>query len=77
MLAQGTRRNEFSPLSGIKSLNYLDNILARQEAQRAGCDDALLLNTLGRLAESTIANLFVQRDGQLLTPPLSEGALPA
>ncbi|WP_332116173.1 aminotransferase class IV [Azorhizobium caulinodans] len=76
MLAQGTRRNEFSPLSGIKSLNYLDNILARQEAHRAGCDDALLLNTQGRLAESTIANLFVQRDGQLLTPPLSEGALP-
>ncbi|GGF56047.1 2-keto-4-methylthiobutyrate aminotransferase [Azorhizobium oxalatiphilum] len=75
-LAQVTRRNEHSPLARIKSLNYLDNILARQEAQRRDCDDALLLNTQGRIAESTIANLFAVRDGALFTPPVSEGALP-
>ncbi|MGU3493829.1 aminotransferase class IV [Xanthobacteraceae bacterium A53D] len=71
-----TRRNEHSPLARIKSLNYLDNILARQEAQARGCDDALLLNTQGRVAESTIANVFAVLDGRLVTPPLAEGALP-
>ncbi|WP_341989818.1 aminotransferase class IV [Azorhizobium sp. AG788] len=71
-----TRRNEHSPLSRIKSLNYLDNILARQEAHTLGADDALLLNTQGRLAESTIANVFLVLDGTLVTPPLGEGALP-
>lgn len=75
-VATVTRRNEFSPLSRIKNLNYLDNILARQEAVRRGADDALLLNTEGRVAESTIANLFIQIDGKWLTPPVSEGALP-
>ncbi len=76
VVAQGTRRNEHSPLSRIKSLNYLDNILARQEAHRRGADDALLLNTQGRIAESTIANVFLVCDGDLVTPPLSDGALP-
>lgn len=76
VIAQVTRRNEFSPLAGIKSLNYLDNILARQEAAARGADDAVLLNTQGRVAETTIANIFVVRGGQMLTPPLSDGALP-
>lgn len=76
VVATVTRRNEHSPLSRIKSLNYLDNILARQEAQRLGADDALMLNTQGRVTESTIANVFLVRDGALLTPPVSEGALP-
>lgn len=76
VIAQGTRRNEFSPLSRIKSLNYLDNILARQEAAARGADDALLLNTLGHVAEATAANLFLRLDGTLVTPPLGDGALP-
>lgn len=76
VVATVTRRNEHSPLSRIKSLNYLDNILARQEAQARGADDALLLNTQGRVAESTIANVFLVLEGALVTPPLSEGALP-
>ncbi|MEP9378974.1 aminotransferase class IV [Aquabacter sp. CN5-332] len=76
VIAQITRRNEFSPLSGIKSLNYLDNILARQEAAARGADDAVLLNTQGRVAETTIANLFVVCGGEMLTPPLGEGSLP-
>lgn len=75
-LSQRTRRNELSPLARIKSLNYLDNIIARQEAAARGYDDALLLNTQGRVAEGTYANLFVILDGHLVTPPLTEGALP-
>jgi branched-chain amino acid aminotransferase len=76
IVAQQTRRNEFSPLSQCKSLDYLDNIIARQEAERAGANEALLLNTKGRLAEATISNLFLVVDGKMITPPLSDGALP-
>ena len=71
-----TRRNEFSPLAGLKSLNYLDAILARQEAALRGYDDALLLNTQGYVAESSVASIFMVIDGQLCTPPISDGALP-
>lgn len=76
VVAQTTRRNEFSPLSGIKSLSYLDNILARQEAASRGVDDALMLNTQARIAETSMANVFVVKDGSVMTPPLHEGALP-
>ena len=76
VVARTTRRNEFSPLSRIKSLNYLDNILARREAEQQGADDALLLNTRDRLAGSTVGNLIVLLDGVLLTPPVEDGALP-
>lgn len=76
IIAKTTRRNEHSPLSRIKHTNYLDNILARREAEAAGADDALLLNTAGRVAESTVANIFVLVDGFMLTPPITDGALP-
>jgi branched-chain amino acid aminotransferase len=76
IIAKSTRRNEHSPLSRIKHTNYLDNILARREAEAAGADDALLLNTAGRVAESTVANIFVLVDGFMLTPPVGDGALP-
>jgi len=76
IIATVTRRNEFSPASRFKTLNYLDNVLARREAERKGADDAILLNSQGRLVESTIANLFLVIDGDVLTPPVSEGALP-
>jgi branched-chain amino acid aminotransferase len=76
IVAHSTRRNEFSPLSGIKSLNYLDSILARREAADQGADDALLLNTQGFVAEATAANLFLIRGGRLLTPAAHHGALP-
>lgn len=75
IVARSTRRNEHSPLSGIKSLNYLDNIIARREAAARAADEALLLNTTGRLAEATIANLFIVLDGALLTPRTADGAL--
>ena len=74
--AVATRRNERSASSGIKSLSYLDNVLARREAERAGADDAILLNTRDRVAEATGANLVVLLDGSLLTPPVEDGALP-
>ncbi|MBB6305860.1 aminotransferase class IV [Xanthobacter tagetidis] len=76
VIAETTRRNELSPLAQVKSLNYLDGILARQEAARRGADDAVLLNTKERVAETTIANLFALIDGALVTPPLADGVLP-
>ena len=76
IIATITRRNEMSPLSGVKSLNYLDNILARQEAATRQADDAVLLNTQGRIAETSIANIFAVIEGRLLTPPMRDGALP-
>ncbi len=75
IVATVTRRNEHSPLSRIKSTNYLDAILAREEARRRNADEALLLNTAGKLAEATAANLFIVRGGQVMTPPFSDGAL--
>ncbi|GBQ27052.1 aminotransferase class IV [Gluconacetobacter sacchari] len=70
------RRDADSPLSRIKSLNYLPNILARLEAEQRGADDALLLNGAGRLAESTVSTVLAARDGHLVTPPVGDGALP-
>jgi branched-chain amino acid aminotransferase len=76
ILARTTRRNEFSPLATIKSLNYLDGILARREATERGADDAILLNTRGRAAETTVSTLFVVLGTRILTPSVAEGALP-
>ncbi len=75
-VATVTRRNEHSPLSRIKALPYLDNVLALSEARAQGADDALLLNTRGTIACATVANVFVIREGRLETPPVSDGALP-
>jgi branched-chain amino acid aminotransferase len=75
-IARTTRRNEHSPLSRLKTTNTLDAILARQEATRRGAGEALLLNTAGRVAEASVANLFIVKRGRLLTPPVAEGALP-
>lgn len=70
-------RNEHGVASRCKSLNYLDNILARSEAEAAGCTDALLLNTSGRLACASAANVFlINSDGEISTPGIEEGALP-
>ncbi|MFI5367222.1 MAG: branched-chain-amino-acid transaminase [Candidatus Binatia bacterium] len=59
----------------IKSLNYLKNILAKIDAQRAGAHEAILLNGAGYIAECTADNLFVVRAGRLLTPSPQDGAL--
>jgi branched-chain amino acid aminotransferase len=71
-----TTRNLHSALNpAIKSLNYLNNILAKIEANNAGCEEAIMLNAEGFVAECTGDNLFILSKGQLLTPPLSAGAL--
>ena len=59
----------------VKSLNYLNNVLAKLEARRAGADEALLLNAAGRVAEAAVANVFAWRDDVLATPPGADGAL--
>jgi branched-chain amino acid aminotransferase len=59
----------------IKSLNYLNNILARIEANNAGVEEAVMLNSDGFVAECTGDNVFLVQKGRLLTPPLSAGAL--
>lgn len=72
----GVPRNEHSPLARVKSLNYLDNVLARRAAEASGADDALLLNTAGDLACASAANLSLLLDGVLVTPSVASGALP-
>lgn len=69
------RRNEGSPLSRIKSLNYLDNVLAQQEAQARGAEEGLMLNNAGRVAGFARGNLFWRQGDRLLTPPLADGVL--
>jgi branched-chain amino acid aminotransferase len=59
----------------IKSLNYLNNILAKIEAINGGCEEAILLNAQGFVAECTGDNIFIIKNGQMFTPPLSAGAL--
>jgi branched-chain amino acid aminotransferase len=59
----------------IKSLNYLNNILAKIEAGNAGCDEAIMLDSLGYVAECTGDNIFVVKNGHLYTPPQCMGTL--
>jgi len=71
-----TTRNLHSALNpAIKSLNYLNNILAKIEANNAGCEEAIMLNAEGFVAECTGDNIFIVKEGHLFTPPLSAGAL--
>ena len=60
----------------IKSTNYLENILAKQEANLQGADEGVWLNTKGYLAEGTMSNLFFIKAGTLFTPSLTSGCLP-
>lgn len=69
------RRNPGSPTSRLKTLAYLDNVLAREEARRAGADEALMLNTAGEVACAAAANLFWVEGREILTPALSAGVL--
>jgi branched-chain amino acid aminotransferase len=71
-----TTRNLHSALNpAIKSLNYLNNILAKIEANNGGCEEAIMLNAEGFVAECTGDNIFIVKGGQLMTPALSAGAL--
>ncbi|HSU86412.1 MAG TPA: branched-chain-amino-acid transaminase, partial [Chthoniobacterales bacterium] len=59
----------------IKSLNYLNNVLARIEANLSNADEALMLNDAGNIAECTADNVFIVKRGQIMTPPITAGAL--
>jgi len=69
------RRNDRSPASRLKTLAYLDNVLARAEARAAGADEALMLNTEGEVACAAAANVFWVRDEAVFTPALDCGVL--
>src|SRR5690606_34501332 len=63
-------RNERSPLVGIKSTSYGENVLALAYAQERGGSEAIFANTRGELCEGAASNVFVESDGVLRTPPL-------
>jgi branched-chain amino acid aminotransferase len=76
IITVSTQRNHPAALSPrIKSLNYLNNILAKIEGLQAGCVEALMLNQKGEVAECTGDNIFLVRKGRLLTPPNEAGIL--
>ncbi|HTQ39681.1 MAG TPA: branched-chain-amino-acid transaminase [Pirellulales bacterium] len=76
IVTASTQRNHPAALSPrIKSLNYLNNILAKIEGLKAGCIEALMLNHKGEVAECTGDNIFLVRAGVLQTPPLDAGIL--
>ncbi len=71
-----TVRNLHSAVNpAVKSLNYLNNILAKIEANTAGVEEAVMLNAEGFVSECTADNLFIIKNGEVFTPPLSAGAL--
>ena len=77
MVTSSLRRPSADSLDpGMKSLNYLNSVLAKREAKLRGADEALILNLQGGVAEASVANVFAWRDEVLMTPPASEGALP-
>ena len=69
------RRNETSPTARVKSLAYLDSVLANHAARQAGADEALFLNGAGRVACSALANVFTLAGTELVTPPRDDGVL--
>nr|WP_286217664.1 aminotransferase class IV [Paraoerskovia sediminicola] len=68
-------RNERSAVAGLKTTSYAENVVALAFAAARGGDEAILANTVGELCEGTGSNVFVERGGELLTPPLSSGCL--
>ncbi|RLT14809.1 MAG: branched-chain-amino-acid transaminase [Planctomycetota bacterium] len=76
IVTAATQRTQSAALSPrIKSLNYLNNIMAKLEGLEAGCVEALMLNHKGEVAECTGDNIFIVRGGALLTPPRDAGIL--
>ena len=76
LVTSSLARNDRSPLSSVKSLSYVDGVVARLEAQRAGADDALMCNTRGFVTGATSSNIFTVISGVPVTPPVVDGALP-
>ena len=69
-------KNRTSPTVRFKTMNYMDALLVNSAAKEAGFDDAIMLNDLGHVCETTVANILVEKDGKLMTPPLDDGLLP-
>lgn len=69
------KRNERSAIAGVKSTSYAENVVMAQFAARQGADEALIANTFGYLCEGTGSNVFIERRGEVVTPPLSSGCL--
>jgi branched-subunit amino acid aminotransferase/4-amino-4-deoxychorismate lyase len=69
------RFNTFSPLMGIRSLNYLEQVLSWEEAQARDFDEAVMLNERGEIVSATMANIFWVKEGTLHTPALATGAM--
>jgi branched-chain amino acid aminotransferase group I len=76
VIISSIRRNSQSPLPGMKTANFLESILARQESRAAQVDDAVLLNEEGVLAEASSSNIFVVKGKTLKTPSKGNGILP-
>jgi branched-subunit amino acid aminotransferase/4-amino-4-deoxychorismate lyase len=70
------KRNEQSPLAGLKCGAYAENLIALDAARKAGFDETIFFNTSGQLCEAAISNIFIVRDARILTPPLASGCLP-
>ena len=68
-------RNERSAVAGLKTTSYAENVVALDHAHRDGSSEAIFANTAGDLCEGTGSNIFVVRDGEVLTPPLASGCL--
>lgn len=68
-------RNERSAVAGLKTTSYAENVVGLAYATARGADEGLLANTVGALCEGTASNVFVERDGELLTPVLETGCL--
>jgi branched-chain amino acid aminotransferase len=68
-------RHSASPLSGVKSISWLNNVWAVAEAAKEGFDEVIMLNERGEVAECTSANIFAVKEGKVLTPPLNSGCL--
>ena len=71
-----TRKNEHTIAARVKSISYLDNILAKQEAMSQGYDEAILLNTASNVADGAITNIFMVNNNLIYTPMIADGALP-
>ena len=69
-------RNERSPLAGLKSACYAENLIALDHARQRGFQETIVLNTAGDLCEAATANLFLVKNGVILTPSLDSGCLP-
>lgn len=68
-------RNENSAVAGLKTTSYAENVVALADAIRKGADESVFANTQGDLCEGTGSNVFLELDGELVTPPLSSGCL--